>query len=55
LEFLLQQAAAQRYAWPAVCTIAELGVVLPPMNSEMPTTPSLPTPADSAEAPDAMT
>ena len=36
-------------------TTAELGVVSPPMNSEIPTTPSLPTPANSADAPDSIT
>jgi hypothetical protein len=55
-EFLLQQVAAQSIRMAGMlCTTAELGVVFPPMNSEMPTMPSLPTPADSAEAPDSMT
>ena len=40
-----------RYAWPALCTIARLGVVSPPMKSAMPMTPSLPTTEISAEAP----
>ena len=37
-----------RYAWPALWTTARLGVVSPPMNSAIPTRPSLPTTAISA-------
>lgn len=37
-------------AWPALCTIARLGVDSPPMNNATPTIPSLPTTEISAEA-----
>jgi hypothetical protein len=46
---------AQAVARPALCTTARLGVDSPPMKSEMPTIPSLPTTAISAEAPSSMT
>jgi hypothetical protein len=45
----------RRQPWPALCTTARLGVDSPPMNSEMPTMPSLPTTAISAEAPSSIT
>jgi len=47
--------ALSRKPWPALCTTARLGVDSPPMNNEMPTTPSLPTTAISAEAPFSIT
>jgi hypothetical protein len=40
---------------PALCTTARLGVVSPPMKSAMPTRPSLPVTAISADAPSAST
>ncbi len=40
---------------PALWTTARLGVVSPPMNSETPTMPSLPTTAISADAPFSIT
>jgi hypothetical protein len=40
---------------PADCTTARLGVVLPPMNKEIPTIPSFPITAISADAPFSMT
>jgi len=52
----------QSYTVPArlaslliIAGCAELGVVSPPMNSEIPTMPSFPTPAVSADAPDSVT
>src|ERR1700677_233271 len=47
--------ALSRNPWPALCTTARLGVDSPPMNSETPTMPSLPTTAISAEAPFSIT
>src|ERR1700679_3021997 len=43
--------AFRRMPVPALCTTARLGVDSPPINSETPTIPSLPTTAISAEAP----
>jgi hypothetical protein len=40
---------------PALCTTERLGVVSPPMKSDIPTMPSLPTTAISAEAPSSIT
>jgi hypothetical protein len=40
---------------PTLCTTARLGVVPPPMKSEIPTMPSLPTTAISAAAPSFIT
>src|SRR3569832_1134938 len=40
---------------PALCTTARLGVVSPPMNNKMPSMPSFPTTAFSADAPFSMT
>src|SRR5580704_2445753 len=45
----------RRNALPELCTMARLGVVSPPMNSETPTMPSRPTMAISAESPSAVT
>jgi hypothetical protein len=47
--------ALRRKPSPALCTTARLGVEPPPMNSEMPTMPSLPTTAISADAPFSIT
>ena len=55
MELVLQPLAVSRYAWPALCTIARLGVVSPPMNSAMPIRPSLPTTEISADAPFSIT
>jgi hypothetical protein len=51
LEFLLHGLRRKAQRLPALCTTARLGVDSPPMKSEMPTTPSLPTTAISADAP----
>jgi hypothetical protein len=40
-----------RNTWPALRTTAQLGIVSPPINSEVPTKPSRPTTAISTEAP----
>ena len=51
VELLLDVTDAERSASPALCTIARLGVVMPPMNSDTPTAPSNPTTAISADDP----
>src|SRR5688500_11705881 len=51
LNSLRTTSAGRRKALPALCTTARLAVDSPPMNIEIPTTPSLPTTAISAEAP----
>ena len=45
----------KKEADPALCTMARLGVVSPPMNNATPIAPSLPTTAISAEAPSFIT
>jgi len=51
----LTTSARSRKPEPALCTTARLGVEPPPMKMEMPTTPSKPTTAISAEAPSSST
>src|SRR6185312_16477796 len=51
----LRRCPTRRYADPALCTMARLGVVSPPMNSANPIRPSLPTTEISADAPFAVT
>lgn len=48
-------AAGKRYAWPWLCTTARMVVEWPPMNKAMPSMPSLPTSAISAESPSFIT
>jgi hypothetical protein len=55
VELLSIRLALSRNPLPALCTTARLGVDSPPMNSEMPTMPSCPTTAISAEAPSSIT
>src|SRR5207253_8636933 len=55
MELVLELLSDQLVAWPALCTIARLGVVSPPMNSAMPMRPSLPTTEISADAPSSST
>lgn len=51
VELLLKHLRLEPEARPVLCTTARLGVDSPPMKSEMPTVPSLPTTAISADAP----
>jgi hypothetical protein len=55
LELVRDQFGLRRKLYPALCTTARLGLVSPPMNSDMPGIPSLPTMAISADAPFSMT
>jgi len=55
MKLVLEPLPINRYANPALCTTARLGVVSPPMNSATPISPSLPTTEISAEAPSAIT
>jgi hypothetical protein len=51
LNYLINAAAFRRIPAPPLCTTARLGDDPPPMKSEIPTKPSLPTTAISADAP----
>jgi hypothetical protein len=48
-ELVLQELGLHPDTVPALCTTERLGEVSPPMNRETPTTPSLPTTANSAD------
>jgi hypothetical protein len=54
-ELIREQFGLRRKLYPALCTTARLGLVSPPMNSDMPRIRSLPTMAISADAPSSMT
>jgi hypothetical protein len=55
IEFLHEELCLEPEAIPALCTTPRLGVVSPPMNSVMPSMPSLPARAISAGSPSSMT